>query len=212
MFGSGASPLSDSESDLQIAKRVLAGDEGAFRQLFELNFPRLYRFALVRLAGNRDDAREAVQRTFCRCFERLDSFRGEASLYAWMTQICRNAITDLARERQREFVPRTSFDEDGNIAAILESLAAPLLDEPEARAWRTELAQLIQATLDCLPERYGDVLEWKYVDGLSIKEIASRLNIGPKAAESLVMRARLSFREAIADFSGSTNLLGGTDL
>lgn len=204
--------MNEPVTDLQIAKRVLAGDEAAFQQLFELNFPRLYRFALVRLGGNRDDARDAVQLTFCRGFERLDSFRGEASLYAWLCQVCRNAIADIGRERQREFVPQRSFDEDEGIAAILESLAAPALDEPEARAWRTELAQLIQATLDCLPERYGDVLEWKYVDGLSVKEIATRLGLGPKAAESLLMRARQSFREAIADLSGSADLLGVRNL
>jgi len=196
------------ESDLQIARRVLAGDEAAFEGLFDLYFPRLYRFALVRLGGNRDDARDAVQLTLCRGFERLDSFRGEASLYAWLCQVCRNAIHDIGRERQRQLAPRRSREEDEGIADILESLAAPALDEPEARAWRTELAQLIQATLDCLPDRYGDVLEWKYVDGLPVKAIAERLGLGTKAAESLLMRARQSFREAIADLSGSADLLG----
>ena len=200
------------ETDLQIAKRVLAGDEAAFERLFELYFPRLYRFALVRLDGNSDDARDAVQITFCRGFERLDSFRGEASLYAWLCQVCRNAIFDIGRERKRVIAPRCSIDEDEGIAAILESLAAPALDEPETRAWRSELAHLIQATLDCLPERYGDVLEWKYVDGLPVKEIARRLDLGPKAAESLLMRARQAFREAIADLSGSADLLGVRNL
>jgi RNA polymerase sigma-70 factor (ECF subfamily) len=204
--------LNDSQTDLQIAKRVLAGDEAAFERLFEAYFPRLYRFALVRLDGNSEDARDAVQLTLCRGFERLDSFRGEASLYAWLCQVCRNAIVDIGRERRREFVPKRAFDEDEGIAAILESLAAPALDEPEARAWRSELAQLIQATLDCLPDRYGDVLEWKYVDGLSVKELAARLALGPKAAESLVMRARQSFRDAIADLSGSADLLGVQNL
>jgi RNA polymerase sigma-70 factor (ECF subfamily) len=212
MIPAAGTSRNELETDLQTAKRVLAGDEAAFEQLFELYFPRLYRFALVRLNGNRDDACDAVQLTFCRGFERLDSFRGEASLYAWLCQVCRNAIADIGRERKRALAPRCAFDEDEGIAAILESLAAPAVDEPETRAWRTELAQLIQATLDCLPERYGDVLEWKYVDGLPVKEIARRLDLGPKAAESLVMRARQAFREAIADLSGSADLLGVKNL
>jgi RNA polymerase sigma-70 factor (ECF subfamily) len=196
------------DGDLQLAKRVLAGDEAAFERLFELYFPRLYRFALLRLDGNAADAADAVQLALSRGFERLASFRGEASLYGWLCQVCRNAIVDTARERRRELVPKRPLDEDESIAAILESLTAPPLDEPEAQAWRAELARLIQATLDALPERYGDVLEWKYVDGLSVKEIAGRLAVGPKAAESLVMRARVAFREVIADLSGSTDLLG----
>jgi RNA polymerase sigma-70 factor (ECF subfamily) len=153
-----------------------------------------------------------VQLALSRGFERLATFRGEASLYGWLCQICRNAIVDTARERRRELAPRRSLDDDENIAAILESLTAPPLDEPEAQAWRAELARLIQATLDALPERYGDVLEWKYVDGLSVKEIAGRLAVGPKAAESLVMRARVAFRDVIADLSGSSDLLGVRNL
>ena len=51
--------------------------------------------------------------------------------------------------------------------------------------------------MDTLPERYGDILEWKYVDGLSVNDIAERLSVGVKAAESQLTRARAAFREAI---------------
>ena len=66
-----------------------------------------------------------------------------------------------------------------------------------------DLIRLVQSTLDCLPAHYGDVLEWKYVDGLPLNEIAKRLELGPKAAESLLGRARGAFREAMALVAGS---------
>jgi RNA polymerase sigma-70 factor (ECF subfamily) len=66
---------------------------------------------------------------------------------------------------------------------------------------------LIQAALDALPDRYGDVLEWKYVDGLSVKQIAQRLGVGPKAAESLLSRARGAFRETLQAIDASTDLM-----
>jgi DNA-directed RNA polymerase specialized sigma24 family protein len=50
-------------------------------------------------------------------------------------------------------------------------------------------------TLDALPRRYGDALEWKYVLGLTVEEIAGRLGLGPKAAASLLTRARQAFRD-----------------
>ena len=53
--------------------------------------------------------------------------------------------------------------------------------------------------MDVLPTRYGDVLEWKYIDGLPVQEIARRLAIGPKAAESLLTRAREAFRAAMLE-------------
>ena len=194
-------------ADRAIAKKILQGDENAFRELFDSFFPRLYRFALVRLNGDREEAREMVQQTFCKAFERLDSYRGEASLYGWMCQICRNTITDMGRRRQREYRRMPLLEEDSTIQGILETLAAPAADEPENTLWRQDMMRLIQATLDNLPGHYGDVLEWKYVDELSVKEIADQLGVGPKAAESLLTRARTAFREAIATITGSADVL-----
>ena len=67
----------------------------------------------------------------------------------------------------------TLLEDDAAIRGILESVAAPDADEPERQASRGEVVRLIQAALDALPNRYGDVLEWKYVDGLSVKQIAA---------------------------------------
>jgi len=184
-------------ADKVVAKRLLRGDESAFRELFDSFFPKLYRFALARLNGNEDEARDVVQETFCKAFERLDSYRGEASLYGWMCQICRNAIADRGRRLQRQPQHVTLIEDEGTIRSILETLAAPAIDEPETVARRQELSRLIQATLDSLPGHYGDVLEWKYVDGLSVAEIGARLELSAKAAESALTRARKAFREAM---------------
>jgi RNA polymerase sigma-70 factor (ECF subfamily) len=57
--------------------------------------------------------------------------------------------------------------------------------------------------MDALPTRYGEVLEWKYIDGMPVAEIARRLEIGPKAAESLLTRARVAFRTAILEMAAA---------
>ena len=57
------------------------------------------------------------------------------------------------------------------------------------------MLRLIQVALDKLPARYGDVLEWKYVEGHSIKEISARLDIGPEATQSLLARAKRAFAD-----------------
>jgi RNA polymerase sigma-70 factor (ECF subfamily) len=69
---------------------------------------------------------------------------------------------------------------------------------PEEQFRRREVSRLVHVTLECLPEPYGDALEWKYIQGWSVDEIASRLRVGPKAAESLLTRARQAFRDAFA--------------
>jgi RNA polymerase sigma-70 factor, ECF subfamily len=194
---------SPARDDKALAERILAGDEAAFRRLFDELFPKLYRFAMLRLNGNRDDACEVVQQTYCRAFEQLARYRGEATLFGWMCQICRNAIADLGRQRQRVMIEASSPDCDTTIDSFLEALSAPVDDEPEAQVVRMDLIRLVQSTLDSLPTHYGDVLEWKYVDGLALNEIATRLELGSKAAESLLGRARAAFREAMALVAGS---------
>jgi RNA polymerase sigma-70 factor (ECF subfamily) len=200
-----------SHPDSQIAKRLLAGDERAFRELFDGMFPKLFRFALSRLGGNPDEATDVVQQTLCKVFEHLGSYRGEASLFGWACQICRNVIHDRARRRQHEPLPMALFENEEVIRGVLESFAAPDTDEPEQQAVRSELTRLVQAALDSLPGRYGDVLEWKYVEGLSVKEIARRLEIGPKAAESLLTRARAACRETLQTVGGAMALIGGAE-
>ena len=93
------------------------------------------------------------------------------------------------------------IDDLPEVAAALDSLAAAA--RPEAALQRSETARLVQVILDRLPQRYGDALEWKYIDGLSVGEIADRLGIGPKAAESTLTRAREAFRDAFTAARGA---------
>lgn len=196
--------------DRAVARRILGGDEAAFRELFDRFFPRLYRFALARLNGDADTARDIVQQTFCNAIERLDGYRGEAALYTWFCQICRNVLADHFRKRGRGVARVVLLEDQPNARAILEALAAPASDEPESEVWRLQVHRLVEATLDALPGNYGDVLEWKYLDGHSVAEIAQRLGVGPKAAESSLQRAREAFRVAIADLASASDELMGT--
>jgi RNA polymerase sigma-70 factor (ECF subfamily) len=184
-------------ADRALAGRILAGDGAAFRSLFDSFFPRLYRFALARLDENHDAAEEVVQQTFCKAIEHLDTFRGEAALYTWFCQICRNVIIDYRRTKQRQAGTVVLLEDQPNLRAILEAFTAPAAQQPDLSAWQQDVRRLVQATVDTLPDRYSDVLEWKYIDGLSVEEIAQQLNVGAKAAESLLTRARNAFRETI---------------
>jgi RNA polymerase sigma-70 factor (ECF subfamily) len=196
--------------DRAVARRILAGDEAAFRELFDRFFPRLYRFALARLDRDQETARDVVQQTFCNAIERLESYRGEAALYTWFCQICRNVITDHYRRRQRGAEREVLLEDQPNVRAILEALAASAEDEPDTGVWRQQIHRVVEATLDALPGHYGEVLEWKYLDGQSVIEIARRLELGPKAAESMLTRAREAFRIAITDLAGASNELTGS--
>ena len=191
------------QSDRALVKRLLRGDEAAFEEFFACYFPRLYRFALARLGGDEDAAEEVVQATLCRAVAVLKTYRGEAALFTWLCTLCRHEMGAHLRRVARERPAREPLEESPETRAALESLAAALEDGPEDDLRRKEVARVVQNILDYLPAAYGDALEWKYALGLPVKEIAARLGLSPKAAESLLTRARQAFRREFTSIAGS---------
>ena len=184
------------DAETELVRRLLSGDEAAFDRMVADYYPRLYRFAYRRVSGNRDLALDVVQATFEKVIPRLGSWRGEAPLFSWMCGFCRFEIAAVWKEQQRELP-----EDEPNVRAVLDSLAA--LDSPEHDLQRAELGRVVRTVLDHLPRHYDAVLEWKYIAGLSVNEIALRLSTTTKAAESLLTRARQAFRDAFEELAGT---------
>jgi RNA polymerase sigma-70 factor (ECF subfamily) len=186
----------DGSTDRFLVARMLRGDDSAFSQFFEANFAPLFRFALPRVGGDGGAAEEVVQSTLCRAVKKLATYRGEAALLTWLCTICRREIATYFEQRSK-VPPMVDFADDlPEIRSALESLASSADARPEEVLRRKETSRLVQLVLDRLPDHYGDALEWKYIEGLSVIEIAGRLGVAPKAAESLLTRARNAFRDA----------------
>lgn len=198
-----------SEGDL--VRGMLAGDERAFNSFFAAYFPRVYRFALPRVGGDVEAAKDVVQAALVKAVNNLASFRGEAALFSWICQICRRQIIDHMRANRRHSEHVVLIDDSPEVRAALDSIAAPEDEQPLQRCDSAETRRLVQSVLDRLPPRYGDVLEWKYVEGRSVEEIGELLGVGHTAAQSLLARARTAFREALETVFGSTaaDVLGG---
>ena len=183
-------------SDREVARRILAGDTAAFDELFDRYFAGLYRFALPRLHYDPDTAEEVVQAALCSALRKLHTFRGEAALFTWLCTFCRREIS-AHYERSRRQPPVVALvEETTEVAAALESLWTVEGVGPEEATWRREVERFVHVALDALPAHYSDALEWKYIEGLPVREIAVRLAMTPKAAESLLTRARVAFRDA----------------
>ena len=181
------------EEDKALARRVAGGNAAAFEEFFREYFPRLYRFALGRVNGDEAAAEEIVQRTMCLVVRKMGGYRGEALLFTWLCQICRNEIASVFRERrlgpEQELLP----EDNPAVRAALTSLTVET--GPEGSRNEDEVARFVRATLEYLPARYACALEMKYIRGCSVDEIGKELNISSKAAESVLSRARAAFKE-----------------
>ena len=187
--------------DKRIVKQLLAGDQRAFDRFFEENFARLYRFAIARLSDDPEGAREVVQITLTRAARKLHTFRAESALFTWLCAICRNEVSDWLRRQGRYRDHIVLVEDFPEVQAAVDSFQAPLEDTPERHYEREEAMRLIQVALDRLPAKYGDVLEWKYVEGHSVKEISAKLDIGAEATQSLLARAKRAFADVYSSMT-----------
>lgn len=187
-------------SDHGLVRRMLAGDESAFDEFFDGNFPGLYRFALTRLDRDEDAAEEVAQATICKAITKLATYRGEAALFTWLCTFCRHEISAFCKRNHLNTRHVDLIEDTPEVRAALES-SGMLLADPAQEFDRAEIGRLVQVALDRLPVNYGKALEWKYLEGLSVAEIASRLRLSPKAAESILTRARAAFRDCFASLT-----------
>ena len=181
--------------DIELVQRVIAKEPAAFDQFFEIYFGRIYRFCNSKI---RDPAscEDIVQETLIKAIRSLPGYRGEASLFTWLCQICRSEMSNWYQKTGRKQEMMVSLDDNPSIRSILETLDG---DDADAQANRFITERLVQMTLDYLPDRYGRALEWKYLEGLSVEEIADRLGTGVIATQSLLARARQAFRQGFSD-------------
>ena len=109
--------FSQLKADRKLAQQVAGGNGEAFDAFFKEYFPRLFRFTMTRTNGDADLSEEIVQQTMCKVVRKIGSYRGEALLFTWLCQICRNELADQFRRRGSR-----------------EAISIPFEDVPEIRA------------------------------------------------------------------------------
>lgn len=186
------------EDDRQLVHRLISHDGPAFRAFFDDYFPRLFRFIFRRVDGDEEAARDIVQAALIRGVRRLETYRGEATLFTWLCQIARRELADHVAKavRQETYFRRlVDLEDDALARASLESITSASDAEPEAVRQREDVAALVHVALDYLPRHYAEVLELKYLEDLSVEAIATRLGVTAIAVQSLLARARAAFRD-----------------
>lgn len=189
------------EADRALVARMAQGDQGAFEEFFRASAPRLTAFVVRRSGLDATTVEDIVQNSLIKAMRRLDSFRGESSLFTWLTQICLHELADVTRKSARRPI-HTSLDEPDTVLRLGPQLHAATFFEPEASVDAQLHRVAVIRALNALPKQYAMALEAKYGDGLSVAQIAELLGVTAIAAQSVLARAREAFRQRWTEIDG----------
>lgn len=179
----------------ELLRRAHAGDRAAFGAFVLSSQDRLFT-VLLRIMGDREEARELSQETYLRALQNLPSFRGGSAPYTWLYRIAVN----LAIGRLRKVRRRRLFSLD---AASSEGVGESPVEAPAAAALSRERASQVLSALGRLDAEYRAVLVMRDVDDLDYREIADVLELPLGTVKSRIFRARLALREELQKYFGA---------
>ncbi len=173
--------------DLRLVSEVLRKDRKATAEFIERYTDCVYSYVRRRLMPRAEAVDDLVQEVFLAAWHSLGNFRGEAALQHWLLGIARHKVEEYYRKRLREPEMPEQTDE-----ARPESMVIPKYEEQLDRIANMEKTYSVLARL---PETYGLVLRWRYLDQRSACEMAQLTGKTEKSIERLLARAREQFRK-----------------
>jgi RNA polymerase sigma-70 factor (ECF subfamily) len=168
----------------ELIEGLLIGSEKALQVFYKEYGTKLRKYIYTKIDSS-EDVEEVLQDVLLSALDSLVLFSGRSKLLTWLYSITRHEIADFYRRRSLKSIVFSRIPK-------LERFVSRAL-EPDAVLMRMEYERGVKKALDRLLPHYKEVLELKYMDGLSVREIAGKLSLTNKACESVLTRARQAF-------------------
>ena len=196
--------------DVALLQKAQKGDRGAYGQIILLYQDRLYN-AVLRMVGDREEARELTQEAFTRGLMKLEGFRGDASPYTWLFRIAVNLAISQLRKVQRVRVfsldrPGTNGRrgagdrDDDQAASLIDRMARDPAEPPPTRVERRERDEAVLAALGRLDAEYRAVLVMRDIEGFDYQQMADVLGLPLGTLKSRLFRARMALRDELKGY------------
>lgn len=200
------------QDDAALVQLALHGEREAFRHIMQRCNQRLFRVARG-LANGDAEAEDIVQESYLHAFDKLATFRGEASLLTWLTRIVINEARGRLRH-QRPMLDLAQLDttapEDNRVIAFRPKFGD---EDPAAGAARAQIRTLLEQAIDQLPPPFRVVFVMREIEQCTVEETAANLDIRPETVKTRLHRARRLLRTALegtlsATLTGAFPFLG----
>ena len=168
-------------------KRVLKGDSHAAVEFYKSCSPKILSYLSKRLPRY-EDAQELTNDVFLDAIDSLSMLKKEERVMAWLYRIAHNKTVDFYRRRKIKsvFLSQIPFLQ----------IVANEINNPEFQFEKDNIRNKIEAVLYSLSAKYRKILTLHYEEKIPVKKLSEILNLSFKATESLLFRARQSFKLA----------------
>ena len=180
------SPSADAHGERAIVDAARAGDEAALAELYNLYFPRVYRYIIARM-GNPYDAEDLTEEVFLRVLDAIERFQWrEAPFSAWLFRIAHNAV--ISQRRKEGARGRSSPLSD----------ALPMNSQgPDEMVENRLILNEVMRTAETLPEAQRRVIGLRFAAGLTVAETAQAMGKGEGNVKVIQHKAIAKLREIL---------------
>lgn len=180
--------MGDREVDQQLVERAQRGDKRAF-ELLVVKYQRRLGRLISRFVRNAAEAEDLTQEAFIKAYRALPAFRGDSAFYTWLYRIGINTAKNHLLAQGRRAPTSTAFDteeaEEFEDASLLHEVATP-----ENEMMSKQVVDVVNASLQQLPQDLRTALTLREIEGLSYEEIAAVMNCPIGTVRSRIFRAR----------------------
>ncbi|MCK5137987.1 MAG: RNA polymerase sigma-70 factor [Bacteroidales bacterium] len=173
-----------------IVNKFKAGDAAAFDAIYDMYSQKLYNFAFG-LLKDHDNAGEIVQEVFVTLWEKRDQLNVALNFENYIFTITHNSIRKFFRKKSME----------NKVKDFLLKNSPEVTENADASIVYNELFELANKTIDKLPPKRKTIYKLSRLEGMTIKEIANRLDISTRTAENQLAKALKYLKEELQNLS-----------
>lgn len=186
--------MSEREADLLLVRKVQQGDKSAF-DLLVRKYQHKVAKLLTRFVYGRVEVEDVAQEAFVKAYRAIGGFRGDSAFYTWLYRIAVNTAKNHLVAQGRG--PAMSDADLADMENLEEASKLREISTPENAVLTDEIANIVQQTIEELPEDLRMAISLREFDGLSYEEIAQVMECPIGTVRSRIFRAREAIDEQV---------------
>ncbi len=188
----GKASMSDRAIDQQLVERAQAGDKRAF-ELLVIKYQRKVERLLSRIIRDQAEIEDVSQEAFIKAYRALGNFRGDSAFYTWLYRIAVNTAKNYLVTQRRRAPTSTTYDAE-EAESFDDTPGLRDIATPDAQLMSKQIGEIVNRTIDALPDELRTAITLREIDGLAYEEIAQIMDCPIGTVRSRIFRAR----EAVA--------------